>query len=111
MNKFHVNPATGEVGPCTASKKDCPHGGSDVHASTPEQARAKYERKMTARTIAAGLSKGGKKSKGFTPDANPEWAAAQREIGRSSATQPQDSRPNRQRTRKDAKQAAIRDQY
>jgi hypothetical protein len=110
MNKFHVNPATGEVGPCTASKKDCPHGGSDVHASSPEQARVKYERKMSARLIST-LSKSGKKNKGFSTDANPEWAASQRDIGRSSATQPQDSRPNRQRTRKDAKKSAIREQY
>lgn len=106
-NKFHVNPATGEVGNCTASKKDCPHGGSDVHASTPEQARAKYERKMTARTIAAGLSKNTKKKKGFTPLANPEWAASQRAVGRSSAASPHgDGKPSR----RDQIKKAIQDQ-
>lgn len=40
--------------------------------------------------------------------ANPEFAAAMREIGRSSATQPHDSRPRRERSRKDAKRAAIK---
>lgn len=110
MNRFHVNPETGDVSPCEANKRECPYGGSEVHGSTPEKARQKYERKMSSRVL-ANLSKNPKKTKGFTPDANPEWAASQREIGRSSATSSHDPRPNRQRTRRDAKRKAIREQF
>ena len=40
--------------------------------------------------------------------ANPEFDKAMHEKGRSSCTQPHDSRPHRTRTRQDAKRAAIR---
>ena len=45
----------------------------------------------------------------YTKTANPELAAAMQELRRSSATSPHDTRPNRQRSRKDAKEASIRD--
>ena len=38
----------------------------------------------------------------------PEFSKAMHEKGRSNSTQPHDSRPNRQRSRRDAKRAAIR---
>ncbi|MGO1851645.1 hypothetical protein [Microbacterium sp.] len=41
--------------------------------------------------------------------ANPELAAAMRELRRSNAARPHDSRPHRRRSRQDAKRAAIRD--
>lgn len=50
-------------------------------------------------------------SKGSTKyrlTALPEFSQAMHEKGRSNSTQPHDSRPNRQRSRKDAKRAAIR---
>lgn len=40
--------------------------------------------------------------------ANPEWSMAMAEKRRSNCTQPHDSRPNRERSRKDAKRAAIK---
>jgi hypothetical protein len=43
----------------------------------------------------------------FRPTANPEFNQAMQLIGRSSATQKHDSRPNRQRSRHAAKRAAI----
>ena len=46
----------------------------------------------------------------WRPPANPELAKAMAELGRSSAAQPQDTRPHRQRSRADAKRAAIKDQ-
>ncbi len=38
----------------------------------------------------------------------PEFSKAMHEKGRSSSTQPHDSRPKRQRSRQDAKRASIR---
>lgn len=40
---FHLNPATGEPGPCQASKRSCPYGGSDGHFPTVKAAREAYE--------------------------------------------------------------------
>lgn len=45
----------------------------------------------------------------YIKTANPELAAAMQELRRSSATSPHDTRPNRQRSRKDAKDASIKD--
>lgn len=47
----------------------------------------------------------------FRPTANPEFSKAMHMIGRSSATQKHDSRPNRQRSRQDSKRAAIRNAW
>lgn len=44
----------------------------------------------------------------FRPTANPELAAAMRDLRRSSAASSHDNRPNRTRTRSNAKRAAIR---
>jgi len=112
-NKFHVNPATGDVLPCHATKNPCLYGGGEVHGETREEAQAKYEAKM-AKGSERKLSKSKTprtRKNGFTPTSNPEQAEAMRQLGSSSATSAQDNRPNRQRTRKDSKRAAIRDQY
>lgn len=53
------------------------------------------------------MAKNTKASK-FTPVANPEFAAAMRDLGRSSAASKHDNRPNRQRTRSNAKRQAIK---
>lgn len=45
----------------------------------------------------------------YVKTANPDLAAAMQELRRSSATSPHDTRPNRQRTRQDAKKASIKD--
>lgn len=42
--------------------------------------------------------------------ANPDYARAMHGLRSSSAASPHDNRPNRQRTRADARKAAIRDQ-
>lgn len=44
----------------------------------------------------------------FRPTANPEMAAAMRELRRSSAASSHDNRPKRQRTRSASKRAAIK---
>lgn len=49
-----------------------------------------------------------KSTKSYRPTANPELAAAMRELRRSSATSKHDTRPRRQRSRQDSKRAAIR---
>lgn len=47
MAKFHVNPNTGEPGPCRAVHQ-CRFGVSeDKHFNSPEEARADYENKMS----------------------------------------------------------------
>jgi hypothetical protein len=45
---------------------------------------------------------------GFQPTANPERAQAMAEIRRSSAASSHDTRPKRERSRRDAKRASIR---
>lgn len=111
VKKFHVNPANGEIAPCHASKRPCLYGGDESHGDSPQEAQRKYELNMSAATERK-LSKTPRTRKnGFTPSANPEQAEAMRLLGRSSATEKHDSRPNRQRTRAGAKKAALRDQY
>lgn len=108
--KYHVNPATGDVAVCHAKTRACIYGGDESHGETREDAQAKYEAKMNQKAPVK-LSKTPRTRKnGFTPSANPELAEAMRLRGRSSATSPVDSRPNRQRTRKDSKRASLRDQ-
>ena len=46
MTKFHINPATGDAGSCSATKAKCPFGGEDDHYSSKEAARGAYENKM-----------------------------------------------------------------
>lgn len=51
MKRFHLNPATGEPGPCRA-KVSCPFGDLETeHYTSKEEARAQYEARM-ARDIA-----------------------------------------------------------
>ncbi len=107
--KYHVNPATGDVAVCHATKRPCIYGGSESHGETREEAQTKYEEKMKAKPQPK-LSKTPRTRKnGYTPTSNPEQAEAMRLLGRSSATSPVDSRPNKQRTRSGAKKASIRD--
>lgn len=41
---YHVNPTTGDAGPCAALKGKCPFGGLDEHFTSIEGARAYYEK-------------------------------------------------------------------
>lgn len=45
--KFHVNPQTGDPGPCRALS-NCPFGGDEVHYDSLSSARAGYESSMKA---------------------------------------------------------------
>lgn len=47
----------------------------------------------------------------FKASANPELYRAMLELRRSNATQKHDNRPHRQRSRQDAKRAAIRNAW
>lgn len=42
--KFHINPATGEPGKCSAENGGCPFGGEDNHYTSKEAARAAFEK-------------------------------------------------------------------
>lgn len=110
--KFHFNPVTGMSGVCTATIRECTFGGAETHGNTRESAQAKYEEKMANTSMPVILSKQPRKGKKerYRGVANPEAALAAQERARSSAADSHDSRPNRQRSRKDAKGAAIRDQ-
>lgn len=48
MAKYHVNPATGVPGACTASVRACPHGGADAHGDSPAEAVAIFEKQAGA---------------------------------------------------------------
>ncbi len=43
MNKYHINPNSGEVGQCWAQRGKCPFGEADRHYHSPAEARAAYE--------------------------------------------------------------------
>lgn len=62
MAKFHIT-KRGEAAPCTATVKACPIGGEEIHGSTPEEARAKFEASQEA--IPRGISK--EQRNGFNP--------------------------------------------
>jgi hypothetical protein len=111
-SKYHVNPATGVVAVCHAQTRACIYGGDENHGESREAAQAKYEETMASKTTPSKLSKTPRtrKKTGFTPSANPEQAEANRLRARSSAAGTHDNRPNRERTRKDSKRAALRDQ-
>ena len=47
--KYHINPASGEVSKCSAQVGICPFGADDNHYSTKEGAAAAYEEQMRAR--------------------------------------------------------------
>lgn len=44
MRLYHVNPYTGEPGECTATIKKCLYGTDEDHYTSPEAARAAYEK-------------------------------------------------------------------
>jgi hypothetical protein len=46
---FHVNPATGKAGKCTAKKGGCPFGSVDEHFTSAEAARSAYEKSMAGK--------------------------------------------------------------
>lgn len=108
--KFHINPATGDVAICHATKRPCIYGGDEQHGATREEAQIKYEESMRGKSEKKLYKIPRQRKNGFTPTANPEQAKAMRLLGRSSAASPFDNRPKRQRTRLDAKKAALRDQ-
>jgi len=45
---YHINPATGDPGKCSAKKGNCPFGGDDEHYTSSESAREAYEVKSEA---------------------------------------------------------------
>lgn len=55
MSKYHVNPETGNAGPCSA-KVQCPFGGDEAHYDTPDDARKAYEA-VQAAVFAVSLRK------------------------------------------------------
>lgn len=57
MAKYHVNPSTGEAGPCRAASGNCPFGGEDAHHDDPAKARSAYESAMSQETVPSGLSR------------------------------------------------------
>jgi len=70
MALFHVNPATGEAGACSAQKGKCPFGSTDDHFTSAEAARSSYENSMATKAHAA-VSKprgDGRSTRGAWPD-------------------------------------------
>jgi hypothetical protein len=70
MALFHVNPATGEAGACSAQKGKCPFGSTDDHFTSAEAARSSYENSMASK-IHAPVSKprgDGRSTRGAWPD-------------------------------------------
>lgn len=57
MPKYHISPSTGRPNRCYASVKPCPIGGAEEHYTSKEAARAAYENKMQAKTLATAISK------------------------------------------------------
>jgi len=49
MAKYHVNPATGEPGRCTAENGNCPFSDVSDHFDTAVEARVGYEKEMESR--------------------------------------------------------------
>lgn len=49
---FHVNPASGEPGKCSASLKACPFGGASEHYESASAARKAFETSMADKTFA-----------------------------------------------------------
>ena len=50
MKTFHVD-NHGDVRPCTAQAGRCPYGGAEVHGTSPEETRGKYEHFMADVTV------------------------------------------------------------
>ncbi len=43
MPKYHINLESGEPGPCSADKGNCPFGGDELHFTSEDAARQAYE--------------------------------------------------------------------
>lgn len=56
MAKFHVNPQSGNAGPCKAKEGKCPFGGASEHFGSPEEARAAFEMKMAQRNVVSSTN-------------------------------------------------------
>ena len=52
MTKFHINPETGQAGPCTASVQACRYGADAEHYGSEAEAAVAYENTMSAQTVA-----------------------------------------------------------
>lgn len=58
--KYHINPASGKAGVCTATKRPCRYGSDAPHYSSSEEAQADFSRTMEAEgsVIAEPVTKG-----------------------------------------------------
>jgi hypothetical protein len=57
MSKFHINPDTGNVNPCSAFTGDCPFGGINDHYATAGEARAVFERDQANEQLPRSLKR------------------------------------------------------
>jgi hypothetical protein len=57
MSKFHINPATGEVGKCSSTKGKCPFGTAEEHYTSQEAASAAYEESMKGHAVKSAVKK------------------------------------------------------
>lgn len=57
MSRYHVNPETGEAGPCRATSGNCPFGGDTDHHDSASEARSAYEASQEDAKLLAGLKK------------------------------------------------------
>lgn len=57
MSRYHVNPETGEAGPCRASSGNCPFGGESDHHDSASEARKAYETSQEDAKLLEGLKK------------------------------------------------------
>lgn len=57
MAKFHINPATGKPGACSAQEGNCPFGSDAPHFATAAEAQSAYEKQMASATLATPAKK------------------------------------------------------
>lgn len=65
---YHVNPKTGEPGPCSATMARCPYGGADRHYTSEYAARIAYEESMAASAVPAQVKGNAGRSAKAWPD-------------------------------------------
>lgn len=53
--RYHINPATGEPGRCSAKNGGCPFGGENEHYTSPEAAREAFEASNSDSTFSMSL--------------------------------------------------------
>ena len=51
MAKYHINQATGNVAPCNASTRPCPHGGEENHFGSEAEARKAFEERNSTMAL------------------------------------------------------------